>query len=154
MAAPIIVLDTNILVSAITKPKFESYFEQNYLAKYDDFVISVVSEGELEAIASKRQWGSKKIATVERVLSSYIIYPIKVDRVIKSYAEIDTYSQGLLLGKPLPNGLTARNMGKNDLWIAATTHVLNALLVTTDKDFDHLNSIYFPADLIDISSFK
>jgi predicted nucleic acid-binding protein len=35
--------------------------------------------------------------------------------------------------------IRARNMGKNDLWIAATTHLLNATLVTTDHDFDHLD---------------
>ena len=31
--------------------------------------------------------------------------------------------------------MTARNMGKNDVWIAATAYVLRATLVTTDKDF-------------------
>jgi len=30
-------------------------------------------------------------------------------------------------------------MGKNDLWIAATAHVTGATLLTTDKDFDHLD---------------
>jgi len=30
-------------------------------------------------------------------------------------------------------------MGKNDLWIAATAYTLNATLVTTDTDFDHLD---------------
>jgi hypothetical protein len=34
-------------------------------------------------------------------------------------------------------------MGKNDLWIAATAHALNAILLTTDNDFDHLNNIFF-----------
>ena len=31
-------------------------------------------------------------------------------------------------------------MGKNDIWIAATASVLDATLLTTDKDFDHLNN--------------
>jgi tRNA(fMet)-specific endonuclease VapC len=35
-------------------------------------------------------------------------------------------------------------MGKNDLWIAATTHLAQASLITTDADFDHLNGLYFP----------
>lgn len=30
-------------------------------------------------------------------------------------------------------------MGKNDLWIAATAYALEADLLTTDDDFDHLN---------------
>jgi predicted nucleic acid-binding protein len=29
-------------------------------------------------------------------------------------------------------------MGKNDLWIAATTLVIGGALLTTDSDFDHL----------------
>ena len=33
-------------------------------------------------------------------------------------------------------------MGKNDLWIAATVSVTNATLVTTDKDFNHLDKTY------------
>jgi len=56
---------------------------------------------------------------------------------MQAYAEIDAYSQGNLPGKPL--GLSARNMGKNDLWIAASAYVSKAGLVTTDGDFDHLN---------------
>jgi predicted nucleic acid-binding protein len=30
-------------------------------------------------------------------------------------------------------------MGKNDLWIAATTQVIGGVLLTTDGDFDHLS---------------
>lgn len=56
------------------------------------------------------------------------------------YAEIDTFSQGKLPNKRL--GMTARNMGKNDLWIASTASLLNATLLTTDADFDHLDGAY------------
>lgn len=38
----------------------------------------------------------------------------------------------------MPAGLSARNMGKNDLWIAATALYLDLPLHTTDNDFDHL----------------
>lgn len=31
-------------------------------------------------------------------------------------------------------------MGKNDVWIAATTKVAGATLLTTDNDFDHLSA--------------
>jgi len=33
-------------------------------------------------------------------------------------------------------------MGKNDLWIAATASVLEATLLTTDFDFDHLKGVF------------
>lgn len=38
--------------------------------------------------------------------------------------------------------MTARSMGKNDLWIAATASILSAKLLTTDNDFDHLDGVY------------
>ena len=46
----------------------------------------------------------------------------------------------------LSKGLTSRNMGKNDLWIAATAAVTQSKLLTTDGDFDHLNGSFI--DLI------
>jgi len=57
------------------------------------------------------------------------------------YIEVDTYSQGKHPKLSLPFGVSARNMGKNDIWIAATALALNAELITTDKDFNHLNAV-------------
>ncbi len=59
------------------------------------------------------------------------------DSLMDAYTKIDAYSQGNLDGEPL--GMSARNMGKNDLWITASAYVANADLITTDGDFDHLN---------------
>lgn len=58
--------------------------------------------------------------------------------IILRYAEIDAYSQGKLQNKAAT--FTARNMGKNDLWIAACASILGATLLTTDTDFDHLDN--------------
>ncbi len=40
-------------------------------------------------------------------------------------------------------------MGKNDLWIAATASVMQARLLTTDKDFDKLVPQFLARDWID-----
>lgn len=56
-----------------------------------------------------------------------------------AYADIDTYSQGKHLQYLPPQGFSARNMGKNDLWIAATAFLLDIPLLTKDSDFDHLH---------------
>jgi tRNA(fMet)-specific endonuclease VapC len=48
--------------------------------------------------------------------------------------------------------MTARSMGKNDLWIAATASVLGLTLLTSDKDFHHLDGIYFDIAFIDLAS--
>jgi tRNA(fMet)-specific endonuclease VapC len=50
--------------------------------------------------------------------------------------------------------MSARNMGKNDLWIAATTAALGATLITTDQDFDHLLPAFFAIDWVDIQQFS
>ncbi len=43
----------------------------------------------------------------------------------------------------LGNWLDAIKMGKNDLWISATTAVTGAVLLTSDKDFDPLHNVVF-----------
>ena len=58
--------------------------------------------------------------------------------LIPAYVYLETYSQGRLAAQPLPPGLSARNMGKNDLWIAATALYFDIELHTADHDFDHL----------------
>ena len=45
---------------------------------------------------------------------------------------------------------SARKMGKNDLWIAATTAVFNATLLSTDNDFSHLNGQFLYFDKIEM----
>ena len=49
---------------------------------------------------------------------------------IDAYVELDLVSQAH------PEG--ARNMGKNELWVAASARAAGATLLTTDRDFDHL----------------
>jgi Predicted nucleic acid-binding protein, contains PIN domain len=102
--------------------------------------LCVVSKGELRFIAIQNQWGVPRRKRLEDLLNDFYPADIFSEEVLDAYAEIDAFSQGKLLGKPL--GVTARNMGKNDLWIAATALVLNAKLLTTDADFEHLNGIY------------
>jgi predicted nucleic acid-binding protein len=41
-------------------------------------------------------------------------------------------------------------MGKNDLWIAATASVLDATLLTTDNDFDHLQNEFLQVAKVDL----
>lgn len=97
--------------------------------------ISVV--GEMEAFALKSNWGFQKITLWESYLRKHAIVDI-TRAIVPSYAELDAYSQGKLKLQPLPPGLSARKMGKNDLWIAATAMYLDLELHTTDDDFDHL----------------
>ena len=45
-----------------------------------------------------------------------------------------------------------RIMGKNDLWIAATAMATGAELITTDKDFSHLDGHFLKVHYIDANN--
>jgi len=40
-------------------------------------------------------------------------------------------------------------MGKNDIWIAATAYILEAELITTDRDFLHLDQVFFKVNFVE-----
>lgn len=88
-----------------------------------------------------------------KVLEDFLITDINTQEIIDKYAEIDAYSQGRLANTP--TSFSSKNMGKNDLWIAATASVYDIELLTTDKDFDHLRNSYLPKlHYIDLAKYK
>ena len=100
-------------------------------------IIPMVVAGELEAFALKADWGYQKLTFLREILNYYPL--VEVSRSLTTlYAQVDAFSQGKLRSHPLPLGVSSRNMGKNDLWIAATALYFDMELHTTDKDFDHL----------------
>lgn len=73
--------------------------------------------------------------------------------VLKAYALVDAWTHGRPVAAPndAPPPKPARSMGKNDLWIAATAHASGAVLVTTDRDFDHLHGTWLNREFVDVS---
>ena len=132
--------DTNILLHSIRGS--DKYVEINQTHHFfglgNQVFLSVVNIGEIESIVYQRNWGQPKWSELQRFIGSISLLGIS-EEIIHAYARIDAFSQGKLFGQPLPFGTTARNMGKNDLWLAATAHVGQLIFVTTDLDFDHLN---------------
>jgi tRNA(fMet)-specific endonuclease VapC len=145
-------IDTNILLLYIRQDSRTQAIDALYdpMAAFGTSVISVVSEGELRSIALQRNWGTPKMLAVEAMLKNFLIADIHVREIIDAYAEIDAFSQGKLTTKPL--GMTARSMGKNDLWIAATASVLKIPLLTTDKDFHHLDGVFLDLAFVDLAT--
>jgi len=128
-----VLLDTNVIIHHIRRNTFcppESF-------------ISIVTVGELKAFAMKNKWGTDKQSRLEKFLQSLPIIDIG-DKITDIYAEIDSFSQGLHSTQKLNS--SARNMGKNDLWIAATAYYFSMTLQTTDNDFDHLLSFGLKLD--------
>jgi len=120
------------------KAQIEADF--NPTSSRNTVLVSVVSLGEIQSLALQNNWGEQRMKLLAEISKQYLIADINSADVIQRYAEIDAFSQGKLSGRPL--GMSARNMTKNDLWIAAVASVLNATLITTDGDFDHLDSIF------------
>lgn len=123
-------LDTNILLAWIRwGTPLQVYLQATY--RLDTLpavpIISIVSAAELRVLALQNEWGAYKTRMMESLLAYLIVVPIPYKTSVDAYVEIDDYSRRLGI-----------KMGKNDLWIAATAQVENAVILTTDKDFAHL----------------
>jgi predicted nucleic acid-binding protein len=143
----ILVFDTNILLHLV-RGKQMAITINDYLQQQEDIqtIISVVSLAEAESVVKQFNWGNEKIRKLHQLFQQVIVVDIKSGNsdLLESYVSIDAFSQGKI---PAPNGQmlnnSSRNMGKNDLWIAATAYALDAVLLTTNGDFDHLHNLFF-----------
>lgn len=140
------VLDTGVLIHYIRKStlyqKIES--EQNLTAADSFPLISVTTKAELISFGIQNNWQTQKLHDLSTLLDKIPIIDINSSdsKLMDAYAELDAFSKGKLASNPL--GRSAIKMGKNDLWIAATTVVTSSSLITLDGDFDHLNSVFIP----------
>jgi tRNA(fMet)-specific endonuclease VapC len=145
------VLDTNLLVHYIRGADLARYVDATYAPFEGDQIafVSVVTVGEIYALAYKFGWGRRKRKTLQGLLDEIPTEPIYRQDIIDRYAEIDAYAANKLPGQPLPPGASGFVLGKNDLWIAATSSVYRATLLTTDKDFDPLDGVFLDRVYID-----
>ncbi|MCU0434798.1 MAG: PIN domain-containing protein [Bacteroidia bacterium] len=134
-----IVLDTNVLVYLLRNKEPQVTFIKSLLQNEEELLISIVTKAELLSIAIQNNWAEKKLSDLEKLLDKLLVVPVSAMDIVKRYAEIDAFSQGKLAGHPMPSKYTSRNMGKNDLWIAATASITGSQLITSDADFDHLS---------------
>lgn len=146
-------LDTNIVLIYTRESELTKALD----AKYDLFqpsnelYISVATVAELKSIVLQRNYGAKKLAVLEKLVSQFSVIDINIMEILDRYAEIDAYSQGKWEKKK--GDFSARNMGKNDLYIAATSSVYNLILLTTDKDFHHLDKTFLQLEYVDLNSY-
>lgn len=129
LAGEQLVLDTNILLHLLRGKRAAMGLEQTYAisGRNPRAIISVVSKGELKALAYKFNWSAEQHERVDLMLDGLPAADVSHRSVWSKYAELDHASAA--------RGVT---MGKNDLWIAATVIVVGGVLLTTDGDFDHL----------------
>ena len=145
------ILDTNILLHYLRESELSLWIDKQFNpldSSSNEAILCVVSVGEIRAIAKINHWGQKRLDKIELLCEELLITDINSEDLIERYAEIDAFSQGKLIGRPL--NITSRNMGKNDLWIAATASILNATLLTTDLDFNHLHNEFLNVECIKV----
>jgi len=145
------VLDTGVILGYIRAAGYADYIEKKYAPFTPPNIplISVASKGEIYSLAKQFGWGGDKLKTLDELLRKLPTVDISHEQIIRRYAEIDAFSLGKDKARPLRIGQTARVMGKNDLWIAATASVLNAALLAIDHDFDHLSRVFLDVIYVD-----
>ena len=109
--------------------------------------MSIVSVAEIGVLARRNNWGDKRISALRSLLSSVVIVDIHSQDIIDAYIDVALFSEGKHPSKVYND--SSRNMGKNDIWIAATTIVAEAQLITADKDFTHLDTHLLHLNLIE-----
>lgn len=144
------VLDTSMVLGYIRASVYAEYAEKHFSVSKEPniAIVSVVTLGEIYSLSLQLGWGDEKKKKLTELLRKIPVIDIYHQEILENYAEIDTFSQGKHPSKKLP-GMSSRNMGKNDIWIAATCSVVKGILLTTDHDFDHLNGIFLKVEYID-----
>ncbi len=139
-------LDTNVLLALVRGGAFGKHLDETFglTSGKNRSLISVVTHGEVRVLARRNQWGPEKLQALQAALDALVTVDIHVAEVIEAYVEIDLFSQ------QHPDG--ARNMGKNDVWIAACAKTAGAALLTTDRDFDHLDPDMLAVHAVDPSA--
>jgi len=147
-------LDTNILIiysrSSLLSKQIE--LDHRIFNGNHNLAISVVTVGEINSFIEQKNLGHKRQNFIFELLEKVFVIDINIRKILDVYGKIDAFSQGKLIEKSLGN--SARNMGKNDLWIASTANAFNMELVTTDKDFNHLKDSFVKVNCIDIEKYK
>lgn len=105
---------------------------------------SAICQGELLGLAEKNLWGDKRYTELKRLLKIMTILWINNLDILVAYSKINawTHKKKDYSDQNIRPLKIAVPMNQNDMWIAATAHVIQATLLTADKDFVHLHNIW------------
>lgn len=147
-------LDTNIIIIYSKSKSIAKKIEVDHsiFAKENNLAISIVSIGEIRSIIHQFKIGDTRRTGINKLLEGVNKLDISYDEILDKYEEIDAFSQGK--HRSLKSNFSSINMGKNDLWIAATASAFKITLVTTDKDFKHLDGVFLDLKIIEFEDYK
>ena len=123
-----IVLDTSVVVHALRDSGLWKRIEAEHrlLSRKERPLVPIVCVGELLALGRMLAWGAPRLAKLEALLTNLTIVDIRSRLVLEQYAEIKAFLRG-------------KEIGQNDIWIAAITGVTGGHLLTCDSDFNRLD---------------
>ncbi len=129
MSSGPLLLDTSIVLALVRDKDLGKQITSQFGLKSAVHrpLISIVTVGEIWALADQFSFGESKREFLKKVLATLVVLDINHETVLDSYVKVDRACRRARGG--------ARVLSKNDLWIAATAVAANAVLVTTDKDF-------------------
>jgi len=138
--APAYVLDTNVLIHYARASIAGKAIEAKYQFQATAFkpFVCIVTVGEVLAFAQYRKWGDQRVKELKKLLENVVRLNIDAPEILQAYADLHTHC--------VTNGF---KLSDNDLWIAATTQVTGACLITTDRDFDCLFPILIRRVFVD-----
>ena len=122
-------LDTGVLLMLSNGKELGNRIDGAYGLRQskDRPLVSVVSHGELRALARKNKVGERKQAALATLLDAMTTIDLDSE-VIEAYAEV---YEAL---RSHPKG-SQTNIGENDMWIAATARATGSTLLTLDQHF-------------------
>jgi predicted nucleic acid-binding protein len=137
------VLDTSALLNLIRGRELGEQIDKAFGLRQALYrhTISIVTHGELKAMAQRRSWGDEKQRVLASALDELVTVDISNTSLIDAYVQVEHACRTVVGGE--------RKMGQNDMWIAATAVVTGLPLITTDDDFSHLNGRLITVHWID-----
>ena len=142
-----VLYDTNILIKIVRDKSTTERVRKLVNPRNELEYTSLINKAEILSIAMQNNWGLTRRNRLEKLFNEIVVVDISGEQILNSYINIDAFSQGKYPLVKLSG--SAKNMGKNDIWIAATASVFDLLLITTDKDFDHLEGVLLNRVLFD-----
>jgi tRNA(fMet)-specific endonuclease VapC len=140
------VLDTCVVLHLIRGHALGEYIRVTFQLESPAYrpLVSIVTHGEIWALADRNHWGDDKRAGLNQMLDSLVTIDLNDQSILDGYVEMDRACRAAAGG--------ARNLGDNDLWIASTARAAEAVLLTTDKDFLPLHPDHCLVQYIDQAS--
>jgi tRNA(fMet)-specific endonuclease VapC len=135
-------LDTNIILVLLRGKELGRSIDQTFGLSSAPYLhtVSIVTHGELRVLCDRNGWEGARRLALDKALREFVTVDIAGSEIVEAYRRIEEANAAIPMGH--------QNMGKNDVWIAATAMVTALPVLTTDKDFNHLNG-----NLLDVHYF-